>query len=228
MFSLEFVYHSSFTFPSIFYHSLYDKRQRLTSNVNYDQLPEGSHDVIVFVHGRGGHPADFQILMNELRDSRYQFLAFYLGDTTHTLASQDAEVLDNYLKPLIPQINKIIFIGLSKGGLISIKCALSYRDKLKNIITASSPLNGTYLATNYPFCKNTRKELSYKSEFTQELRELSKDLPLCSIVPRFDHLIIPASSAYYPHSKTYFYSGYYSHSGILYAPEVISQIRSWI
>lgn len=228
MFSVEFIYHGYLTLPSIFYHSLYDKRLRLTSNICYDYLPPGSHDVVVCVHGRGGHPADFQNLITKLQPNKYKFLAFYLGDTTNTLVSQDVEVLRKYIKPLMYQINNLILIGLSKGGLISIKYMILYREKIEKTITVSSPLNGTYVATNYPFCENTRKELSYKSNLTQEIKELSKELPIYSIVPLYDHLVIPVSSTYYPHCITYFYRGYHSHSGILYAPEVVSQIQEWI
>jgi pimeloyl-ACP methyl ester carboxylesterase len=228
MFSLDFVQHASLTFPSILYHTIYDQYLRSHSEVRHNSLPEGIHNVVVCVHGRGGHATDFEYLINQLKSDKYHFLAFHLKNNSHTSVSDDVKLIKTYLIPLMSRINKIIFIGLSKGGLTSIKYAIEYPEKIEKIITVSSPLNGTYVANNYPFCKNTRKELSYKSKFTEEIRELSKHLPIYSIVPKYDHMIIPTNSAHYPHCKTYFYSGYYSHSGILYSSEVINQIKDWI
>jgi pimeloyl-ACP methyl ester carboxylesterase len=227
---LKSIYHGYFTFPSLLYHKFYDASLRMISNIQYGHLPPGIHDVIVCIHGWRGHPNDFQNLIENLQPhTNYKFLTFYLEDITHSIL-EDSEIIHEYLKPLMPQINKIILIGLSRGGVVSIKCALSMLQNitLTKIITVSSPLNGTYVANKYPFCKNTRRDLSYKSPLTQEIREASKDLSIYSIVPTFDHMIIPTDSAHYPHCKTYFYTGKYSHSGILYAPEVINQIKEWI
>ena len=228
MFSLDFLYNAAFTSPSIIYHSLYDMRLRSTSKIRHISLPDGEkHNVIVCIHGRGGYPSDFQDLIDKLQPyTNQKFLAFHL-DNAHTLVSEDAIALKECLDPLMPQIRSMKLIGLSKGGLIAIKYALDL-DRVKRIITVSSPLNGTYMANNYPFCSNTRKELAYNSECSQKLKEQSKHLDIYSIVPKFDHMIIPIESTYYPHSKTYFYKGYYSHAGIIYAPEVINQIKEWI
>jgi triacylglycerol esterase/lipase EstA (alpha/beta hydrolase family) len=233
MFGLKFMYNAAFTSPSIVYHSLYDMRLRSTSKILHNSLPlsssidEEKHDVIVCIHGRGGHPSDFQHLIGKLQlYTNHKFLAFHLNNS-HTKVSEDALTLKELLDPLMNQIKSIVLIGLSKGGLIAIKFALNC-NLVKKIITVSSPLNGTYIANNYPFCSNTRKELAYNSDLTQELREQSKGLEIYSIVPKFDHMIIPTDSSYYPHSTTYFYTGHYSHAGIIYAPEVIDQIKDWI
>lgn len=230
MFILKSIYHGYSTLPSLIYHKFYDAHLRMTSNIRYNHLPPGIHDVILCIHGWKGHPSDFHNLIEKLQPyTNYKFLTPYLEDNNHSIL-EDTEVINNYLKPFIPQINNIILIGLSRGGVVALKFNLLYYNTItiEKVITVSSPLNGTYVANNYPFCKNARRDLSYKSLLTQEIRESSKCLPIYSIVPTFDHMIIPTESAYYPHCKTYFYIGKYSHSGILYAPEVINQIKEWV
>lgn len=222
-----FIYNATLTSPSILYHSLYDMRLRSISPPRHNYLPPNKHDIILCLHGRGGHPSDFQYLIDKLEpETNAKFLAFHIKNS-NTLISEDVEAIKLNLKPLMDQIKSITILGLSKGGLTAIKFALDC-DLVTKIITISSPLNGTCIANNYPFCANTRKELAYNSESTQRLKEESKHLNIYSIVPKYDHMIIPTESSYYPHSKIYFYNGYYSHAGILYAPQVIDKIKEWI
>lgn len=122
-------------------------------------------------------------------------------------------------------------MGLSKGGLTAVQYALTYPQKIEKVITVSSPLNGTQVASYHPFCQVTRNELGYESSFIQELKAKfgNNNKPaIYSIVPRWDHLIIPVESAKFPHSEYYHYQGWYSHVGILYAPEVITIITKWL
>jgi pimeloyl-ACP methyl ester carboxylesterase len=224
MYCFTFFLYVLITLPSLVYHSVYNLYVRLTHNTKYNDLPKGVHDVIVFIHGRGGHYTNFLPLMYKLQNTSYKLLAFDLGNNCHNSIQQDVECIYKQLNPLMDQISNIILVGLSKGGLTAIEYTLTYPNKIKMIITVSSPLNGTYVASYQPFCNMTRKELGYKSPLTEQIKEKSKDLNIFSIVPLFDHLIIPPDSARFPHSECYFYEGYYSHSGIIHAPEVIQAI----
>lgn len=223
--------HTFLTLPSTLYHSLYNLYMRRFHTHSYITLPDGSHDVIICIHGRNAHPADFNYFINKIKPhTDYQILSFYLGPTVNSSIYKDVDALYEQVLPLMDKINNIILIGLSKGGLIAVQYAIKHPTKIKKIITVSSPLNGTNMANYILFNDTVKKELSYESEFTQDVMKKSEHLPIYSIVPRFDSLIIPNHSAFFRHSfdKCYFYMGYYSHSGILYAPEVINTIIAWI
>lgn len=217
------------TLPSIIYHGLYNIYLIWTSMNKYDTLPPGVHDVIVFVHGRGGHYTNFEPLINSLKaiGTKRQMLAFDLGRNLHTPVQQDVDTLHRQLVPLMDQIESIILVGLSKGGLTATQYGISHPNKIKKVITVSSPLNGTYLANYHPFSPVTKSELGFDSQLCKRIREQSKNLTLFSVVPRFDNVIIPVESAAYPHSKCHYYSGSYSHLGILYDPKIGAIIGKW-
>lgn len=226
---LTFLFHLLITLPSIIYHETYDQYLRYVYIKRYDTLPAGIHDVIVFIHGRGGHYTCFETLIKKLQSEvKFQVLTVDLGNNANTSIVEDVETMYQQLNPLMSQINRMTLIGVSKGGLVAIKYTIEYPEKVDKIITVSAPLSGTKVATYYPFCKVTREELGYMSPLTEELKEKSKELAIFSIVPRFDHLIIPNDSACFSQSRCYFYRGYYSHQGILYAPKVMAAISRWI
>ena len=151
-----------------------------------------------------------------------------LGSNASTSIEQEVEIVGSQLRPYFASVDHIILIGVSKGGCTAVQYGLKYPAKIKRIITISSPLNGTKVANYHLLCDVTRKELGYNSTLAFNYQQLTYSPDIYSIVPTYDHIIIPASAAAYPQSKQYIYKGFYSHVGILYAPEVLHQIIEWI
>jgi hypothetical protein len=63
------------------------------------------------------------------------------------------------------------------------------------------------------------------------MNNITDNLNIYHIVPRFDHMIIPTSSTYYPttpEEHIFRYSGYYSHIGIPHHNDVSNSIISWL
>jgi triacylglycerol esterase/lipase EstA (alpha/beta hydrolase family) len=129
---------------------------------------------------------------------------------------------------------KVILVGLSKGGVTVSNYVATYgTTNVNGVITISSPLDGT-MVTDYflPSEHIARIELGYKSEFTQELKKrLPKNIPFFHVVPTWDHVIIPCSSASIEganHESKIHKNKYYSHLNIQNAPDVIGWIADWI
>uniref|UniRef100_A0A6C0C6Z9 AB hydrolase-1 domain-containing protein n=1 Tax=viral metagenome TaxID=1070528 RepID=A0A6C0C6Z9_9ZZZZ len=154
-------------------------------------------------------------------------IAINLGPTGNTSVIKDTETLHNLLEQI--GRDKIILVGLSKGGLTVSNYVAKYGTKnISAVITISSPLGGTMLPDYFmPADHIARVELGYKSNFTQELK---KNLPFYHIVPTWDHIIVPTDSASIdgPNHKSKIYVGLNGHLSIQDAPEVIQYVGDWI
>lgn len=158
------------------------------------------------------------------------------------MISQDVDKLKKSLE-LYPECN-IILIGLSKGGLVVTRYVTTMSDeRIRRVITISSPLMGlqpglligvigTKITKLLSKDSITHKELGYGSELTRDIaKEISGIVPINHVVPKWDHLIIPTSAAYYPTTNVrniYYYKGMYSHTGITYSKDVAIAIATWI
>jgi len=226
-----FLWHFILTGPSIIWHGLASLYHRIHSVPPV--IPTLSNkDVIVFVHGRGGHHSNFNTLMSNLkRHLSHELIAIDLGHNQYTTIDTDVSVLSAAMKSL--ENCRITLIGLSKGGLTAMRYATTMKDpRIRNIITISSPLHGT-LATKFLISScMANKELGYKSELTQEIAaNISDNYNIYHIVPRYDHIIIPTSSTYYNTTikdRIYRYEGYYSHLGISHNSNIAKVIVSWL
>ena len=240
------IYHCGITAPSLLYHGLPLKfiRPKYISNT-----PLVNKNVIVFVHGRNGWHSDFDALIVNLKlllpnnlsennilisEKKYALRSINLGETGYTSIEEDAKRLKTELK--IYENCKIVLIGLSKGGLTIMKYATKYNDaRLIKLITISSPLKGTQIVSLLFSQKSSVFEsLSFNNSIVNQIIKDKQNLnvPIYHIVPTFDHLIIPTSSAKYddtPDENIYYYDGYYySHAGICFNIDVAKSIIKWI
>jgi len=224
--------------PSTIFHGTFQLYNRFNSfdsrvpiiyhtNYNYD------NDLVVFVHGRNGHPSNFNPLIENLKKLgiTQSMISINLGATGNTSVITDSGTLHNLLRKFIHR--KIILVGLSKGGLVVLDYIVSYQaTNISAVITISSPLNGTLIADYLlPKTHIARIELGYQSSFVQGLQSnLPSNIPIFHIVPTWDQMIIPTSSAFInkPNHKVKYYTGFISHVGIPYAQDVAQFIADWI
>lgn len=231
------VVHFTVTLPSFIVEGTYNTYRRCAYS---EMRPTIQHttNLIVCVHGRGGHSSNFNPLIDNLRNRglSHDVVAFNLGDTRGTSVQTDAQVLHDKLTQFIQanQSYDITLMGLSKGGLVAIYYANNFsfpNVKVTRIITISSPLQGTRAANIFPQDSVTYKELGYHNDFVIELANNLPNVPLYHVVPLWDHVIIPTSAAKYettPDSQIYYYQGYLNHIAIPYSPEVADKIISWL
>lgn len=186
--------------------------------------------VIIFVHGRNGHPNDFIPLMKNINTPEYSLRTVNLGETGETSLDEDADTLKKEL--MIYPDCQIILVGLSKGGLTIMRYITTMNDsRITKGITIVSPLQGTHLALLLPSTTITHTELGYKSDITQEIATTKVTIPIYHIVSKYDHMIIPVEAAKYDttdESHIYYYDGYYGHIGITYSIDVANAISGWI
>lgn len=226
--------HSLITGPSILWHGLINVRARIKSSPS--SIPNlQNKDVIVLVHGLGGHYTNFNVLISNLKKELHQeIVAVDLGDNRHTTIDTDVSTLQSLITSL--ENCNITLIGLSKGGLVVMKYITSINDlRIKNVITISSPLRGTLITKFLCPTSLANIELGYNSKITTQIRNSMCNInTICNIyhiVPRYDHIIIPTSSAYYettPNDHIHYCTGYYSHIGISASNEVSDAIITWI
>jgi len=228
--------HFIMTFPSFLYHiipHMYNRyKYRLDGPIVNHQFTTGT-DIIIFIHGRNGVHSHFIPLIENLKKIgiKQSMIAINLGPNGDTSVIDDSIILHNLLEEFSAM--KIILVGLSKGGLVVCDYVASYQPaNVLAVITISSPLNGTLIADYFlPSSHIARIELGYRSSFAQILKErLPTNIPFFHIVPRWDHMIIPTSSASIdnPNHKSKYYLGLHSHNDITYAPEVAQFIADWI
>lgn len=247
-----FLTHFAITFPSTIFHTIINKYRRFTI-FTYDKTPLYDKNVVVFVHGRNGYFTDPYPLMDNLHDllnvnhrdqspkainlqylidEKYYLRTVYLEETANTFIEEDMEKLKEELK--VYENCSIILVGISKGGVTVANCYVLAGDKrIKKAITISSPLLGTQIASAFPNDSAVYKALSYQNDQVKTNELAAKQFGhLYHIVPRFDHLIIPTTAAYYettPKERIYHYEGFlYSHSGICYNYDIAKKIATWI
>lgn len=229
-----FLTHFVVTLPSTIFHTILNKYRRFTI-FTYDKMPLTNKNVIVFVHGRNGYFTDPYPLMDNLNylvDEKFLLRTVYLNETADSSIEEDMDKLKKELE--VYQDCSIILIGISKGGVtVANYYTLAGDIRIKKAITISSPLLGTQIASAFSNDSAVYKALSYQNDQVKTTELAAKHFNhLYHIVPRFDHLIIPTSAAYYettPKERIYFYEGFlYSHSGICYNYDVAKNIATWI
>lgn len=226
-------FHTIMTLPSTIYHGLGHCYNRVTHSKPI--LPNVTHtNLIVFVHGRNGQPADFKGLTDNLQSltDKYTFVTVGLGKTGYTSIDTDALKLQEQIKQYIGC--NITLVGLSKGGVTVMRYATKYNDdRITRVITISSPIKGTYVAHAFPETSEVRKGLGYNNDIVKETIALKNKLNISihHIVPLWDGLVVPVDSAQYddtPAENIYYYNGTYSHAGITFNPEVAQAIIKWL
>lgn len=211
------------------------KERLFPEEVSNDPPLEGKY-VVVFIHGRNGHPSNWNITINniiEINDTfmhDYYLRAVYLGPTHNTTFDDDAAVLHEYLKKY--HQCHIILVGVSKGGVVAMNYKVKYNQNI-TVITISSPLKGTKIASLFPITSIVGSTLGYNNAIVTDIKHgITNYSNVYHIVPLWDHVIIPTSSAYYdetPKDNVYFHNdSYYSHASIQYDMKVAHQLIKFI
>jgi len=196
--------------------------------------------VVVFLPGRDGNCGTLIPLIKNIsqemsrkgveRGADWQPQLINLGNMRDTSLDEDIKKLRTALGGY-PD-TKIIIVGLSKGGLVALKYITSFDDpRIKKIITISSPLQGTQIASIFPHHSLIYKELSFNNGLITELLSKPIKIPLYHIVPQWDHIIIPGTAARHPRTpdeNVYIYKGYNGHIGITHSLEVAAVINQWL
>lgn len=229
--ALSVIVHFTATSPSNIYHTLMDRYHRYTTP-DYDKSALCDKNVVVFVHGRNGQPADMLPLINNIHNiNNYYLRTVSLGPTKNTLIEEDLMTLKHELEPYVHC--NIILVGMSKGGVTAATYFLSMNDeRIKAAITISSPVMGTEVVDIFDRDSNVYKALGRNNTLALSMNEKAKNKQLYHIVPTWDHLIIPSCASFYPNTdknNIYYYTKMmYGHSGICYDPDVATQIAAWI
>lgn len=225
------VVHLLMTLPSAIYHGCINLYNYFMSDP-LSNKPLRNENLIVLVPGRGGVYTQFLPLIHNIKKGKveHKIRMVNIGNTKNTSIDTDVDRLKSELE-IYPDC-KIILVGLSKGGVVVSRYVTTIEDnRIKKIITISSPLRGTKIASLLPEKSITRKELQYGSEFVKNMMVSEFPVPMYHIVPLWDHLIIPTKSAAYPFSDSrniHYYNGFYSHFGITHSIEVADAIIKWI
>jgi pimeloyl-ACP methyl ester carboxylesterase len=223
------IYHIVMTFPSMVYHGILNSYNR-SITTGQDTSPLTCEKVVIFVHGRGGDPVDFNPMISMIKEKyllpEYDLRTVYLWDTHFTTISEDVVNLRNHLSKY--NDCSIVLVGLSKGGPIITEYAPT-DPRVNKVITISAPLHGTKLANLIFWSSLVREDYKYgerKNPISPEC-----DIKTYHVVPRWDHIIIPTNVAKYkdtPMNNIFHYDGYYSHQGIQYDPIITKIITNWI
>jgi pimeloyl-ACP methyl ester carboxylesterase len=150
----------------------------------------------------------------------------------------DIETLSQHLQTKIDsifeetEINEIILIGHSMGGLVSAHYAehLAKPDTVKAIITLGTPFAGTWLAV-FGYGKNAlqmRPESTFLKTLTQKIQQSS--IPYYHVTSKMDNGIIPWDSAL-PTStdlQKQCIVENTGHLGLLISAQIIQQVIAWI
>lgn len=219
------------TYPSYRYHRwLNNYYSTLASQLDNSSLK--NEKVIVFIHGRGGNPARFIPLMENLRSrisTEYHMRAIDMGDTAITTIDTDTARLQTELDQY-PECD-IILVGASKGGLVILNYAITIDDpRIRKLITIVTPVMGTETVALYPD-NLLIQEFAPDSPIVNRIvsRLLSLKIPMYHIVDMWDHMILPVTAATYsgtPRERIYYDYWPYNHIGELYnvnTAEAVSQ-----
>ena len=246
--------HSCETFPSLVHHSLKNINNRYWAK-KLNNKPLSNENVILCVHGRNGSHADFIPLIDNIRklhpSGEYLYddydkdnfvvidrLDYYLrtvdlGPTAHTTIDEDVKTLSDHIDRMYENCS-ITLVGVSKGGVVVMRYLTEMGDPtIKNVITISSPIRGTMAASLLDPESSVAKNLGYANPVVRQIEEKRKSAraKIYHVVPTWDQLIVPASSARYddtPDSQIYHYDGRrYGHSGIAFCPEVARKVVEW-
>lgn len=185
---------------------------------------------------KNGYDANDVVI--KLGNKYYVLRSADLGNTDYSSIDEDGMRLSN---ELMPYTNcNIIFLALSKGGLVAMRYVTKIHSAkntniIKMLITISSPLKGTEITMLFSRLSPVRLALGWNSQISREIdsdRKKLKDIRICHVVPKYDCLVIPTSSAMYDDvEEQYIYhhkDKKYGHGGMMYCEKVAMKIVNWI
>ena len=195
-----------------------------------DELIDDQWDVLK------GSMVDFQNMIIKLKDgNNYAMRIVSLGNNAYTSLDEDADTLEQEISQYLDC--NITLIGLSKGGVVSMRYATTKNDhRIKKVITISSPLKGTLIASLFPTNSVVNTNLGYMNQISQDIEHdvnNKKNIPkIYHIVPKWDHMIIPVDSAMYnstPDCQILYYNQTtYGHFNIQNSMEVAATLSNWL
>lgn len=223
------LYHLFLTVPWTIYYYLLNA---LLEPKTILSIPCYKQKVVLFLHGRNGNCGPLVPLINNINKISPDLICkiVSIGNMSNTSLFTDINNLRKVLEIYVDC--EISLVGLSKGGLVILGYITTCNDpRIKKVITISSPIQGTKLASIFPKHYLIYKELSYQSDVIMDILKKPVMIPLYHIVPKYDHLIIPNTSAQHPMTAKdhiYRYNGMYGHIGITHSKEVTKIINQWL
>lgn len=241
------------TMPSIIYHGILSMMQKFKYDEKEDIIFNSinTNNLILFVHGYHGHPCNFFPLVRNIFEldpsikNEWNIRAISLNkfdDYKDNTVTKEAQLIEDYLEN--NKYDKVILIGLSKGGLVCTTVYASSKSNIQKVITIASPLMGTKscdlflpkildsISGNLDYVRNDLCYYSSTSSNTLDILIEKKDAHIFHIVPKYDHMIYPSSTAMYSFvSEGNVFrcdDAFYSHIGVPYNKKIAASIVDWI
>lgn len=220
------------SFPKMIFNAKY----MINARIGYPTVcVEKDSDVsVILFHGRNSNQNQYIKIINMLQKFNVNIYGLTLASGSTKISEDVNQIFTTFSDKIIGK--NIIAIGISKGGLAALDFCVTHKDQFKSIkiITIASPLNGTK-TTQFITCVNTKTELGYKSEYTQNLYEKVKECigldNVYHIVPKHDHVIIPYSSCQYMDANDkniYCCTHITNHGTVQFDTNVINKLDEWI
>lgn len=161
-----------------------------------------SQDLVLLIHGIFRQSVVFDKMATHLRDLGYSVYAPDLFHQGGKLGLEDvAQQVADYVDRTFGSGQRFDLLGLSMGGLVSryYLQRLGGIDRVKRLITVSSPHQGTWMAYGFP--RKTSLQMRPGSRFIEDLnRDLEElnQIEVTSIWTPWDLMIVPAKSSQLP------------------------------
>lgn len=154
------------------------------------------------------------------------FLRLILGNPLQSIDDY-VDTLEERIEQikLITGNDKIRLVGHSMGGIVISKYALDHEEEVEDLVTLSSPLEGTYMGrVGIGQCTN---DMTYGSEYTKDIskRLVESNIRRYHLGSKADIVILPASSSTISDDGTcYKYYKNLGHLSFLLSDRVISDV----
>ncbi len=137
---------------------------------------------IVFVHGAWATKESFNYIAPDLKHNKY----FFEYDCQKNNFLQICEKLKDFTKYMLDD-ERVVFVGHSLGGLISLYTAQTYfPDACNGVMTISSPVKGIYinpLIRPFMYLRSPiLNEVSPDSNIIRSINKFEYEFPIVSVV----------------------------------------------
>ena len=155
---------------------------------------------IVFVHGFWDKSSVFKFMSTYLKDKGWKvYEQFQIIPNNGMISIEEmAEQLAGYINVQLGPEASFLLIGFSMGGLVSryYVQSLGGIDRVKHLITISSPHHGTWMAYlfNRKACIQMRPNSTFLKTLNKEVTILQK-ISMTSIWANYDTTILPNNSS---------------------------------
>ncbi len=161
---------------------------------------------ILLVHGFGDTLGIFRVMTGYFEDLGFPVRSLDLIPSNGTVGLDVlAKQLASYIDRAFGSDTPFDLIGFSMGGLVSRYYVqrLGGVDRVRKLITISSPHNGTLTAYVFarPGCLQMRPNSAFLQDLNRDAIEILSQVDFTSIWTPYDLMIVPASSSHLPVGK---------------------------